>query len=170
MRLIARWREGVVRRAGDAESFLTLRVVGFEIRVLDGPVVADAEPRVGLEIALVEPHHHPLPVKRRAADALHAGGVERVEPLAGRAVGVTLAAHLPHRQPVVGRADRPLHAVEPRVEVELPAGFENDHLVAAVGQPLGDQRAGRPRADHTDVGTRRGRPVAVGAHDCGPRW
>jgi hypothetical protein len=85
-------------------------------------------------------------------------------------VGVALAADVPHVRPVVGGPDRPFLPFEPVGWIEPRPGVEDDDLVVG-RQPIGDQRARRPRADDTDVGIRDGRPIRPPpAVHCGPRW
>lgn len=149
MGLLPGRRVGVVGRAGDAQLALRGGVVRPEVVVADGPVGTDAVSGVEFEIALVEAHHHPLPVERRPADALHAGGVQRVKRVAGGGKRVPRAAHLP-RAAEAG-ADV-LFQLFPPVAVEPRPGFEDDDRRPRLGESVSHDTAGGPGTDDAHVG------------------
>jgi hypothetical protein len=98
-------------------------------------------------------------VERRAADALHPGGVQRVAPRTGGRVRVPLAAHLPDGSVVDVRPDCSLHPPLAVVGVEPRARLQHDDLVTAVGEGVRGERACRARAHDADVSARRRLPV-----------
>ncbi len=160
--LLPRRRVGVVGRAGDAQLALRGGVVRPEVAVADGPC---RTPVSGVESKsrAVEPHHHPLPVERRPADALHAGGVQRVKRLAGR--GTRRGPPISHGPPRPGRmccSSCSRFAVEPR------PGFEDDDRRPRLGESVSHDTAGGPGTDDAHVGARTGdRSISAGVR--GPR-
>src|SRR6056297_1486725 len=142
MGLLAGRCERVVVGSRHAEFALRDGIVRPQVLIVDRPVGPDAPDAGRIEVSLVEPHHHPLPVERRAADTSRASVVQRVEPLPRRLVSVALWVAVPDIRPIVGGADRPLLSGEPVGRVEPRSSLENYDLVAGLSEAISDEPAG----------------------------
>ena len=112
----------MIEIAADADFALDLLVVGGQVRIVDGPILAGALDRAALEIAMAEPPGDRVPGHGFAAYAAAALGVEAFNAR-------------PHRGDVpVGKIERHGVSVESRPGVDSWSAFDHGDIDAEARQ------------------------------------